>query len=49
MTVFDEVSVSGKPFTTLKYVGEIYLVFFLIVNMVLMLNFVIAILSSTFS
>ena len=44
-----EGNMRGVPLTSLKFAGHIYQIVFLIVNLILMFNFVIAILSSTFA
>ena len=49
MTVYEnENEVEGEDLTVIIAIGKYYQIFFLLVNLILMLNFVIAILSSTY-
>jgi hypothetical protein len=49
MTVFEnENEIEGEDLTVIIAIGKYYQIFFLLVNLILMLNFVIAILSSTY-
>jgi disulfide bond formation protein DsbB len=47
-TVFDGVGPTGEPLIHMKILGMGFLIIFLIINLVLMLNLVIAILGSVF-
>lgn len=49
MKVFDGVNSQGNKIPVLKTIGQVYMVIFILINMVMMLNFVIAVLSSTFA
>ena len=49
MTVWqNENEIEGEDLTVIISIGKYYQIFFLLVNLILMLNFVIAILSSTY-
>ena len=49
LTIYDDTTEYDEPLVFLKHIGRIYHLIFLVVNLVLMLNFIIAILSDTYA
>ena len=49
LSVYDDTTEYDEPLVFLKHAGRIYHIMFLVVNLVLMLNFIIAILSDTYA